>query len=113
MICDLELLRELILPNIPNQHTRHITHCEDVLFDFRHLANITTANYAHIAHGQFKYDAIWMHEAWPTFKNPEHFSMYKNPYNDVLFKVRLLHYKELKLAVIRRKWPTIDFIVKQ
>ena len=112
MICDLELLRELVVPTIPHWHTQHITHCEDVLFDFHHLANITTANYACIVHRQHRYSAIWMHEAWPVFINPEYFSMYKDPHNDVLFKIRLLHYKELKLAVIRRKWPAIDFIVR-
>lgn len=96
---------KLLLPNIPSNIGAVIA--EEFLVSRKVLHDKLECNNKYFSWGAENYLCAWLHEAYSYFTNPN-----LNPANaSLVFKIRLVEYRDLQLAVIRRKWPQRDFLI--
>jgi hypothetical protein len=102
---------QLLLPTIPETFLDQVSHYEELLLPFpildKHIKTLAKLDWE-----SQSYRIYWMHESYSAFIDPTYYTMYQNPEKEMEFKIRLIHYQKIGIAVVRRKWTKLDFITR-
>lgn len=98
---------ELLFPKI-SSHLRGVEITEEFVLSKSELAEHITENCAVFIRNGKHHIAAWMHEAFEYYRSRK--ILLAQP-KEIQFKIRTLEYKTLRIATIRRKWPSEDFLV--